>query len=730
MKKALRLVALFILCIPAFAQQQTPTPSASPGSDSDVVRITTKLVQFDVVVVDKDGKQVRDLTADDFQVLQDGKPQPITNFAYVNTEPPSKGTTGGSTGSVPAAATTAKRILTFVVDDGNCAATNIGMRASREGIEKFVREQMQPNDLVAIYRTRAGSSMLQQYTSDKTQLLRAAKNIQWRPPHGSCSTTSDGSMFEAARSNTLIKQSPLGTTTETIESGSQRANREHVEDFAANNQTVGTLGALRYIVQGLRQTPGRKVVFFMSDGIVVRARDGELLSARDALQNLTELANRSSVVFNTIDARGVIMDGMIEARDEIYVQDTVALADSTSRTRALAVSDSRDGLSYLAYETGGEFMHDQNFLDVPIAKALALETGYYLVAYDPADDAFKGKKFNKVEIKVNRPGLKVVSRTGFQGVVEKATTTKKKTADSDLYEAIGAPLPRPGIDLGLTAYYVNSPPLHDNSPQSRQNSQASVDIVRALVHIDGKAITFTDEPGDKKKAVIDVVAVTMDEKNKVIDEFNRSHDYIVDARAMPVIAQNGLIYATDVLVKKPGTYNFRVAIRDESSKLIGSSSQIVDIPDLKKAKLSVSGLMVTQVDPQGKFAIPGAVKPDSALSLTMTASVPAIRRFKPGTIVAYAYTVYNAKLDPATGKPKLSVQTRVYRNGELVIDGKPAPSQLEKQADWSRINDYSYIRIPPKIEPGDYSLQVIVTDALASGKGAISSQSVDFTIVE
>jgi VWFA-related protein len=719
MKNLCILIAVLLtLSLPVLGQT-TPTPAASPDQD-DVVRITTKLVQFDIIVVDKDGKQVRDLQAVDFQVLQDGKPQQITNFSYVNTEPPAKAASGGSTSTLAVpGSTTGKRILTFVVDDGNCSATNAGMHASREGIEKFIREQMQPNDLVAIYQTRAGSSMLQQYTSDKTQLLRSAKNIRWRPPLiGSCAAdNADGSTFEAARTNTLVKQSPFGTTTETVESGSQRSNREHVEDAQANNQTVGTLGALRYIIQGLRHVPGRKVVFFMSDGLPLRERGGGILSARDALGSLTELANRSSVVFNTIDPRGVTGENLIEARDQVYVQDSVALADSISRDRTAFVSSSRDGLDYLATETGGKFIHDQNYLDVPISKALALETGYYLLAYDPSDDAFKGKKFNKIEIKVNRPGLKVVSRAGFQGVVDQGTTTRKpKSADSDMYEALTAPLPRPGIDLGLTAYYVNSPETGD--------------MVRALIHIDGKAITFTDEPGGLKKAVFDVVAVTMDEKNKIVDEFNRSHTYKVDAKAMPVIMQNGLVYSTDVIVQKPGTYNFRVAVKDETSKQIGSSSQIVDVPDLKKSRAFASALTLSQVDAKGKFVIPAAAKPDNAVTLTMTAAVPAIRRFRRGSILAYAYTLYNAALDPATGQPKVSVQVKLYRNGELVIDGKPQEAQFDKQGDWTRVSDYGYMQLKPQMELGDYTIQIIIKDLLAKGKAAETGQSADFEVVE
>jgi len=708
MRPAYLVPLLFTLCVSSFAQQ-TPEPASSPVGDNDVVRISTKLVQFDVLVIDKDGKQVRDLTSDDFQILQDGKPQKITNFSYVKTDTAQAAAAPKqSTTALPVRASTiaARRILTFIVDDGNCSASNFGMRASREGIEKFVREQMQPNDLVAIYQTRSGSSMLQQYTSDKAQLLKAAGKINWRPAMGTCSSSLDGSFFEAANSNTF------GTSGRTIESGADRRAREHIQDKAINDQVVGSLGVLRYVIKGLGHVPGRKVVFFMSDGMPFRSRDGELLSAADVLRDLTELANRSSVVFNTIDDRGLFNEYAIEARDAVYASEGT---DSVTSGRTQSVNDSRDGLAFLAHETGGTFYLNQNYLDVPIAKALGIENGYYLIGYDPADEVFKDKKFNKIEIKLNRPGLKVVSRSGFIGSVDESASVKHKSEDSDLYQAIAEPLPRPGLDMQLTAYYVNSP---DGG-----------DLVRALVHLEGNAIKFTDE-GGLKKAVFEVVAVTLDEKNRVVDEFTKTHTFKVDAKAVPFIAANGLIYSTDVTVKKPGTYNFRLAMRDETSKQIGSSSQVVRIPDLKKTSLVVAGMTIAQIDTAGKFEIPAAAKPDSPFALTATGAAPSIRRFKTGALLAYAFTIYNPKVDPATGQPKLTVQTKLYRNGEAVIDGKPQTDQLEKQSDWSRINDFAYLKLTPRITPGDYSLQVIVTDLLGNGKSAVSTQSVDFTVIE
>ena len=96
---------------------------------------------------------------------------------------------------------------------------------------------------------------------------------------------------------------------------------------------------------------------------------------------------------------------MIEARDEVYSQADAGATDKIGADRSAILTNSREGLEYLARETGGKFTRDRNYLDAPIKEDLALETGYYLIAYEPSNDTFKDKKFNKIEIKVKNPDL-------------------------------------------------------------------------------------------------------------------------------------------------------------------------------------------------------------------------------------------------------------------------------------------------------------------------------------
>lgn len=711
MKKfSFALFLCFLTAIFAFAQQT---------DEDDVVKITTKLVQLDAVVTDAQGNQVTDLTAADFEVLQDGKPQKISNFSYINTAAVApvgsnapteivKTNKNATLPPVPVRPSVGGRLLTFIVDDGNCSASRAGMTASREALEKFVNRQMLPNDMVAIYQTRGGSSLLQQYTSDKEQLLRVVRKINWYPGSGACNNT--GEIFEAARADVTV--SAVGGGQKSFETEQDKKRREAAEDANRDAQITGILGVVRYIVRGLERVGGRKVVFLLSDGISIVTRDNQILRTQDALRDLTEAANRASVVFNTIDVRGLLDTSMIEARDEILTKENPTATDETSANRARDVRNSQNGLFFLANETGGNFYKNQNYLDVPISRALSLEKGYYLLAYEPDDETFKGKNFNKVEIKVKRPELKVISRAGFLGKTDDATKPKKRAGDSELYEAVTMPLPRAGLNLQLTAFFGNTP--------------AEGNFVRSLVHLDGGELTFTDDSNGTKKVSFDVFAVTLNEKGEVVDEFNRTHTVNkIAAAQVQLIKQNGLIYAADVPIKKAGTYSFRMAVRDAASRQLGTASQVVQVPELKKDKIHLSGLTVSEVDASGKFVVPSAVKTDNAISAAPTTAVPAIRRFRRGTALAYAYTLYNAALDKATSQPKLTIQVNLYRDGKTVVEGQPQTAQLEKQNDWTRIGDYGYLRLNQNMQPGDYVLQVTVKDLLTN---QTTSQWIDFQV--
>ena len=283
---------------PALGQGQTPSPSPQKTPAEDVLRVTTNLVQLDVVVTDKEGKHVTDLRPEDFEIVEDKDKQQITSFSYVTLGPPvtiSQPTVPnigpsktGTTPIVPAPLRLDQvhRTIALVVDDLGLSFESI--ISVRDALKKFVNEQMQPNDLVAILRTSRGIGSLQQFTSDKRQLMAAVERLRWFPP-------GRGGLSPFAPVDT--QQGADATQ------GAQVINE--MEEERAAKYAVGTIGTLGFVVRGLNQLPGRKAIVLVAESFKLFTTQGRNVQLIDSLKQVTDEANLASTVIYTIDASGL-----------------------------------------------------------------------------------------------------------------------------------------------------------------------------------------------------------------------------------------------------------------------------------------------------------------------------------------------------------------------------------------------------------------------------------------
>lgn len=119
-----------------------------------------------------------------------------------------------------------------------------------------------------------------------------------------------------------------------------------------------------------------------------------------------------------------------------------------------------------------------------------------------------------------------------------------------------------------------------------------------------------------------------------------------------------------------------------------------------------------------------AIDPDA-----LPNSSPAVRQFKTGMALVYGLAIYNAQIDKATGKPNLKLQVRVFKNGEQLFAGKELPFDPTDQKDFKRLSAGGGISLGTSMPPGEYVLQIIVTD-MAKEKPQIASQWMDFEIAQ
>ena len=108
----------------------------------------------------------------------------------------------------------------------------------------------------------------------------------------------------------------------------------------------------------------------------------------------------------------------------------------------------------------------------------------------------------------------------------------------------------------------------------------------------------------------------------------------------------------------------------------------------------------------------------------------AVRRFRRGSTVEYGFYIYNAKADRADGRPRLQTQLRLFRDGKLVYEGKVLPFDAHPQNVQGDVGAGGQLWLGTILVPGEYALQMIVTDLLAKEKQRVASQWTDFEIVE
>lgn len=727
-----------------FAQQTLPPIIEPPPSqisqqpqkpdEAEVVRITTNLVQVDAVVADKKGKIVTDLKPEEVQISEDGKPQKITNFSYFVTETPNsiarpaEPAVDKNAPPIPAVRLkpeNVRRTIALVVDD-----LSLSFQSTyyvRQALKKFVDEQMQSGDLVAIIRTSGGMGALQQFTSDKRQLYAAIERVKWYAG-GRAGVAAFAPLAGNDQSN------DVGDSSDSRESAS---HSEDVDQFREDIFSVGTLGALSYVVRGLRELPGRKSVLLVSDGIKIFNRDDPGRSDRvlEALRRLTDQANRASVVVYTMDARGLQTLGLTAADNTSGFSPTQL--EEQLGNRRLDFFESQNGLNYLAQQTGGLAIRNSNDLAAGIKRVLEDQKGYYLIGYRPDESTFDQRtgrrKFHHLSLKITRPGkFNVRMRNGFYGVTDEDLKPPQTRAQK-MIGALVSPFGSSGVHLQLTSLF--------------SNDAKAGSIMRSLLHIDAHDLSFVDEPDGWHKSVFDILAVTFGDNGVPVDQVSRTHTVRLRGETYKRVLRDGFIYVVTVPLKKPGAYQLRVALRDTDSDRLGSAGQFIDVPDIKKNRLALSSIIVKGLTaaeyarinaPANSSGGNTSLSPQDNAASSQSEGVedgnaqasPAVRHFHSGLVMQYAYVIFNAQLSKVNNQPQLTSQVRLVREGKVVFTGRETPISPANQADLKRLIAGGAIQLGNELVPGEYLLQIIINDPLASEKRRTVTQWVDFEIVK
>ena len=693
-------LSIWLLCVSLMSvpgqENEVSSPSGKDGIVQNegpfTIRIGVEEVRLDAVVLDKRGRQITDLTADDFEIYQDNKHQKIIASKYISDYQPALVSKPVSSNDSVAAASIpsprlernrVRRTIVFLVDDYSMQRFE-EVHRTRLCLTKFIETQMQPGDLVAILQTYRGTSALSAFTSDKKELLARVENIHWKPPAD----------FPDPRIGPDYIPQPM---------------------------------AIDFCIRALKDMPGRKFLMLMSLDIFNLSRlDAYLRRPPDiaAFNRMADSALRAGVVIHTLDLLG-LADTMVDAEALFYSNffrgsGTDIMAPwKTDQRYALSAVQSRQASRWLplSQKTGGVLLSGTNFFLNGIADLEEEMKGYYLLSYVPPPSTFDEKKrlsYKSIEVKVKRRGTQVHTRDGFIGLNRSLDAPEE--ARNPLIKAMFSPFRYKDLDVSMASGYV------EDSPKGYQ--------LRAWVRLDGQALGIADETDGSHSISVKAVAATSDIDGNVQDSANRQLKLKLNDADVEWIRAHGLKFSLSLNKEKPGAYYVRVAIEDQVSGAIGSAYEFLKIPDLKKGALELSSIVVlnNREDAawiQSEDAAGEQTPPDQAQALADRSQ--ALRRYRPGESFEYMVAVYNAKSKEGV-RPDLESQVILYNEGKELYRSAAEPVLVDNLVNPGRIPIKKSLFLEGTLQPGDYVLKLLVRDRQAKEKNNLTEQMLQFEI--
>jgi len=713
------LAVLFCGCLSlTLAQSEIKTPR---DQTDDVIRINTDLIQTGVAVFDKKGQFVHNLNREDFELSVNGKPvsisifEPSANRSIGSNEAERPRIESGTTATAAAPSPAARNIL-FVVDDIHLSHES--HNRVRKSILKFIDEEMMADDTVAIVSSTGKIGFLQQFTNDKMVLRAAAGRLLYnRDWSGNDKTPPPMTEYEALLISQLDRQvtdifaemevgSDLEVKRETVRG---RARTVLARAASINRATYSTL---EQAIRSSAQLPGRKAVFFISDGFLL---DPTNSNAPERMRQITDAAARTNAVIYSFDAKGLTAG---------FPEGTTGGTLIGYRVQSGERFEAQDGLSSLADETGGRFVKNTNDLQAGLKKSIDEAYQHYLLAWQPVSENEGSQKFRKIEVRIKgRPELKVRVHGGYFD--KKATASSEETSatknsatknkdgkniplsvpDRELDAAVGALTPRRMLPTSLTVNYLNV-------------TEKEM-VVAVALQIKPDAVEFTPEKGEKATASIDLLGVIHDSKG-IRKGFFRQLLTVETSVAALSKAERQDIYHDYQTKLTPGLYQVRVAARDVKSGRVGSAVQWVEIPDLTTKRMALSSLILGErldddkTNQEINQANTGGVRVRALVD----------RRISRTSHLQYMMFVYNASQGKTgTVPPDVTVQTQVLRGNQVVVTNLASQISTAGQ-DPSRLPYAAEISLNT-LPAGKYALLVSVQDRLAKSN---SAQRVSFEI--
>ena len=691
--------AVFLVPISVQSQDKNQTKSA----DDDVIKVTSNLVNLDVIVKDKKGKAITDLKPEDFTIFENGVPQKIQFFdstltngsqagqpqtAGVSTEPKSQTPTGFP-----------RNIIALVLDGQSTELANL--KHVRDGMMKYIRERISDSDSVALFSISGGLQLLQTFTQDKAKLIAAVEKAY---DSSTVSKTSEarGLSEDIRAMRESIASGPElvgGTVPGPGVSNSMAAQaliaRHVLEQYIALRSTLGAqqtrpvLAALAAISEGLRAIPGKKTLVMFSQGFVAP----ETLDWQ--VQSTIDIANRANVAIYIIDSGGLTGGaptsgalvsgsplGAISGGLEMEQRRRAGAGESVfDITRQEGLNRQQDLLYRISEDTGGHFIKNTNDIAGGLERIDAEILSRYTLAYRSTNPNFDGS-FRKVKIEVHRADTNVLARAGYYAIpptqiIPFSPDDRKLLANFATMET------HPTLPLSLQL----------NSFRAREGFY----IAPLVFEISPTAIQF-DRKGDKQHLQLEVLGVVRAEgEDKILSRLGGNFDVNLTTLQYESILNDKVFYRQDLQLYA-GNYTVDLIVRDRlSGKVVAKREKLVlplDDSDFRATEAVLS----RHAEPQTQTAANGDVFSEGNVRIRPLPS----REFHPTDNLIIFFKLYNAALARETGTPLVRVTITLMKDGRQAT--RPVDYQLTEPATEPvpHLTFAKYVKLTG-LAPGKYS---------------------------
>ena len=651
------------------------------AQDQPVFRAGTQIVSVDVIVRDGTGNIVRGLTEKDFTIIEDGRPQSIQTFAF---EEIKNDTAAPLVPADPVLQDLEARVRegleTPVAGVVAPVALDAGQFAGRRLIVLlFDVSSMQPEDVQRAVDAAVDYVDTQMSAADLVSIVTIGTRIDVLTDFSGSREDVRGALATLAYTEGTDTPPPSVATAETDEAGAT-ADTDETDDsgFEEFNNDV-RLRALKTIAETLGPIEQKKAILYFSAGME-RSGDDNQVELRAAIN----AANRANVAIYPVDSRGLqaVAPGGDASRAS---RGGVGLFSGQSVARQFSQLQASQGtLTTLAADTGGRAFTDANDFGAAFTRAQGDLSAYYLLGYASSNGTRNGR-FRRIQVRVNRPGLRVEARRGYYAERD-FLHTNNRDREAQLEDELAAAVSSTVLPVVVGTGWFR-----------QANDRFYVPIALAV-------------PGSAVPAAPGVDKVSLDVRGVVRDEQGRTVGRIRDTVDVPrapggSLAGRLIMYQSGVTLP-PGRFSVKVVVRENADGTIGSFEAPIALPALRDGGMKVSPpVMSTQLQPvRDRRSVNPLVRDGMQLVPNLTRVVNTNQNFY------FHYEVYDPAL--ADGSPDVRTSLAFYRGNVKVYE----TSVVERTTidDDGRRAAVFRLEVPATtFTPGTYTCQINIIDAVA-----------------